>query len=87
MIFKNNFYSCTHRLRVISQIFEKNSVIYVMNVLFSLPGIVLCYFYPCRDIITAELPSLIFTNIYLNYLFSAFNKKKMTGFMVSFCIY
>ena len=46
-----------------------------MNILFSLTGIVLCYFHPCRDIETAELPSLIFTNIYLNYLFSAFNEK------------
>ena len=52
--------------------FWKNSVIYAMNVLFSVPGIVLCYFHPCRDIVTAESPSLIFPNIYLNYLFSAF---------------
>ena len=55
VIFIDNFYSCTHRLRVFSKKNWKYIVIYVMNVLFSLTGIVLCYFHPCRDIVTAEL--------------------------------
>ena len=41
----------------------------------TLTGIVLCYFHPCKNIETAELPNLMFINIYLNYLFKKTKRK------------